>query len=90
MKPLAQLRGGARRRCMKLLRRVRTRGCVWVRCESQYRDAERLHRVGLVTAVVSKWSWGNGSRPFRELALYPTEADARKMYRTILPRTASR
>ena len=76
---------------MKLLRRVRARGCVWVRRECEYRDAERLHHVGLITAVVSKYNHlGVGSRPFRELALYPTEADALKMYRTILPRKGAR
>jgi len=86
MTPLGLLSGDARRRCMRLLRRIRARGVVWARRSSEFRDAERLHRAGLITAVVSKYNLFGGPRPYRELGLYPTEAAARRLYRTVLPR----
>jgi hypothetical protein len=60
---------------------------VYLRREAEFRMAKRLHRAGLATACVSKWNWsGEGRRPFRELALFLSEADARRQYRQILPR----
>ena len=87
--PLHSLKGPARRRCMKLLRRLRDPkrfGCIFVRHEPEFREAERLHRAGLLTACASKWNWMGGRRPFRELALFVDESDARKQYKTVLPR----
>lgn len=85
---LSNLKGPARRRCMRIVRDIRTHhGCLFVRGESAFRDAQRLHRAGLITAVASKWNWAGGRRPFRELALFLDEGEARKQYRTILPRS---
>jgi hypothetical protein len=58
-------------------------GCVFLWRESDFRDAERLHRAGLVTAVASKSNWigiGGGKRAFRELAVFATESEARARY----------
>ena len=89
MTSLYNLKGDARRRCMRILREIRAHhGCLFVRGESAFRDAQRLHRVGLITACVSKHNlWRPGPRPFRELALFLDESEARKRYRTILPRS---
>lgn len=60
MTPLSKLSGPARRRCLRMARKVRSPsqfGCLFVRGEDSFRDAERLHHAGLVTVVVSKWSW---------------------------------
>jgi hypothetical protein len=93
---LPNLRGHARRRCMKLLRRVLSDyQPVFVhRDECGFRDAERLHRAGLVTAVMTKpnWGWimGHGGRPFRELALYARESEARSDGRPVMIRVGVR
>ena len=74
---------------MRLLAQVQATGCVFVREQHEFRDADRLHRTGMLTAVVAKWSWAGGKRPFRELALFASEPEARKRYRRILPRKGS-
>ena len=86
---LFNLNGSARRRCMRMLRNIRAHhGCLFVRDEASFRDAERLHRAGLVTAAISKHNWWRGGRrPFRELAIFLDEGAARREYpRTILNR----
>jgi hypothetical protein len=61
---------------------------IWVRGEASFRKAERLHRAGLLTAAPSKGNFfGTGRRPFRELALFLVEEEARKKYRHIMPRS---
>ena len=95
VKTLQELKGPARRRCMKLARLVRTQGVVYLRRDHEFRDAFRLHLAGLVTAAVSKfdlmgyWERHGKSWAFKELALFPTEAEALKRYETILPRRMS-
>ena len=86
---LFSLKGPARRRCMKMIREIKaSHGCMFVRGEDKYRDAERLHRAGLITAAGSKWNWMGGRRRFRELALFLDEGEARKQYPwTIMNRT---
>jgi hypothetical protein len=75
------LRGPRRRRHNRLLRRVIARGVTHVRAGFEFRMAQRLHDAGLVTACASKWNWiGTGRRPFRELALFALESEARRMY----------
>ena len=85
-----RLKGAARRRCHKLLARVREKGVVFVSREHEYRDAERLHQTGLVIACVSKKNLiGRPTgRPFKELALHATEDLAKRgdYARTMLPR----
>jgi hypothetical protein len=92
MTPYGLLKGPARRRCNRLLREVQEHGCTWVRGEDTFRDAERLHNAGLLVAAVSKYRWwGGGKRPFRELALFASRAEAEARYgRSILPRTRKR
>lgn len=68
MKRLSQLPKKSRRANLRLLRRI-TKKTRWVRGESDFRIAERLHKAGLIVAQPSKWSWRNGKRPFRELEL---------------------
>jgi hypothetical protein len=75
------LRGRRRRRHDRLLRRVAARGVTYVRAGFEFRMAQRLHDAGLVTACASKWNWtGAGRRPFRELALFALESEARRLY----------
>jgi hypothetical protein len=87
MTPFHALQGKARRRCLKLVRRIRAR-YLFVRGEASFRDVERLHQARLVTAAASKWNWaGIGTRPFKELAVFANEDEARKLYpESILPR----
>lgn len=60
---------------------------LYVRTEPEFRMAERLHRAGLVTACVSKFAFfDRGRRPYRELAVFAVEADARRQYDRVLPR----
>lgn len=82
------LRGPRLRRHRRFLRDVQRRGALYVRAEHEFRMAERLHREGLLTACVSKLDWIslNRNRPFRELAVFATEAVARRHYDQILPR----
>jgi hypothetical protein len=94
MKLLEQLKGPARRRCLRLLRRVHdpdSYGSIFIRSKHPhaFRDAIRLHRAGLCTVAGSKWGWlAKPPVQFRELVLYASEADARKYHgATILPRT---
>jgi len=65
------LRGIRRRRHARFLRRVRLHGELYVRSETEFRMAERLHRARIITALVSKWNWiGRPTgRPFREIVL---------------------
>lgn len=99
MIPLSLLPGRARRRCLRLLRRVREQpyGTDCVRGEyhgALFRDAQRLHYAGLITAAASKPNWGRllgdpraSKYPFRELTLFADEAEARKQYpNSIMPR----
>ena len=88
------LRGRRLRTHRRLLRRIASRPMhvIYVRSNAEFRMAERLHRAHLLTACVSKWNWigpPNG-RPFRELALFASENDARRQYEQILPRARSR
>lgn len=75
MKNLNQLTGKQRRRHLRFVRLVITRDQnyrgTWVRGEASFRMVERLHKAGLITAYISKWAWGGGSRPFRELSVVP-------------------
>ncbi len=81
------LRGPRRRRHRRLLRDVqRSPHGVYIRHESEFRMAERLHRAGLVTACVSKFDWLGGCRPYRELAVFAVEAEALRHYDRLLPR----
>lgn len=95
MKRLCQLKGPARRRCMKLARLVRKRGVVYVRTEAEFRDTFRLHRAGVITAVVSKrdllgrWARAGKKWAFKELALFASEGEALTQYRTTLSRSGS-
>lgn len=83
------LRGYRLRRHRRLIARVAERGRIWVTHEPEFRMVERMHRAGVVAAAVSKWRmFGPGRRPFRELAVFATEAAARTSYRRILPRSA--
>lgn len=62
---------------------------LFIRGECSFRQIERLHKAGLVTACASKVNWmGKGNRPFRELAVYLTEQEALERYSkdVILPR----
>lgn len=87
MTKYGDLRGRRLRRHRRLLRRVLTRGVVWVRQEAEFRAVERLHRARLVTACPSKHNWiGVGRRPFRELAVFARETDARREYHSIMKR----
>ena len=84
------LRGRRLRTHQRLLRRIASRPMrvIYVRSNVEFRMAERLHRAHLLTACISKWNWlgpPNG-RPFRELTLFKSEADARQQYGRILPR----
>jgi len=70
MVPFHRLSGHSKRRHMRLVRRVFSKGWVWVRGESTFRMVERLHKAGLIEARISKWNlFGVGCRPFRELVL---------------------
>lgn len=82
------LRGPRRRRHQRLLRHVRAAGEIYVCAEHTFRMIERLHRAGLVTACVSKRNLFGPftGRPFRELAVFPTEAAALERYSRILSR----
>jgi hypothetical protein len=75
---------------MRLLRKVRAEGYVFVRGEDSFRDVQRLHEAGLVTAAVSRHNlFGRKPRrPFRELAVFATVNAALDRYPTncILPR----
>jgi hypothetical protein len=85
------LRGRRLRRHRRFLTQVKRRGVVYIRTEPEFRMASRLHHIGMVTACVSKWNWigpFNG-RPFRELAVYTSEAEALKYYYRTLPRSRS-
>lgn len=81
------LRGRRRRRHHQLLAEVR-RNVMYVRSEHEFRIVQRLHRVGLVTACVSKANLFGPytGRPFRKLAVFATETEARRRYDRILPR----
>ena len=48
------------------------------------------HRAKLLTACISKWNWlkPESGRSFQELALFSSEAEARRQYRQILPRNS--
>lgn len=88
------LRGQRLRAHQRMLRRIASRPMhvIYVRSDTEFRMAERLHRAHLLTACISKWNWlgpPNG-RPFRELALFASEPDARRQYGQILPRTRPR
>ena len=89
MKKLHDLRGKARRRCLRFLAHVKSDWqptFVSSRHHAvEFRDAERLHRAGLLTASATKWNWLGGSKP-RELALFMDEDEARRRYRGIMPR----
>lgn len=70
MRKLHELSNRERRCNERLLRRVMSaRGGIFVRGEDSFRIAERLHKAGLISAQPSKWGWGGGRRPFRELFL---------------------
>lgn len=90
----ANLEGRGRRRHARLVRSVIARGVIYVRSEHEFRMVERLHKAGMVTACISKTSWlaatrsGRRPRPFRELAVFALESDARMRYARILPRGA--
>lgn len=89
MTPYDHLRGRALRRHHRLLRRVLA-GPVSIRYTRVHdlRAAERLHHAGLVTAVVSRTNrWLMfGARPFSEVTLYATEAQARASGYQVYPR----
>ena len=57
MLSLYQLSGPSRRRCMRIVRRVKTGEIKFARGEPFFRDVERLHRAGLITAAISRSSW---------------------------------
>lgn len=88
------LRGARLRRHRRLLLRVQRGhfglgGPIYVRAEAEFRMAERLHRAGLITAAVSRHNWfgfGNPRRPYRELALFARDAEARRQYPCIMER----
>lgn len=82
MKTLSKLNGRQRRRHRRFLRRITARGAVYVRREFEFRMAERLHRAGLATAAASKANLFGAytGRPFRELAVFAREDEARRMY----------
>lgn len=82
------LRGQSRRRHRRLLAAVLRRRVMYVRREHEFRMAERLHRAGLVVACISKANLFGPftGRPFRELAVFATEAEATQQYRRMLPR----
>lgn len=87
MRRYRELDGRRRRRHLRLLREVLRRGVIYVRRESEFRMVERLHHAGLVTACTSKWNlFGLSRRPFRELAVFSSETEARRRYDTILVR----
>lgn len=87
MKKYGGLRGTALRQHRKMLRRVQQQGSLYIDFEHLFRILERLHRAGLVTCCVAKWNWLERSgRPFRELAVYAEEREARRHYAKILPR----
>lgn len=87
MTPYHRLDGRRRRRHLRLLRQVIARRAIWVRWEHQFRMVERLHKAGLVVACVSKFNFlGEGRRPFRELAVFADEREARKHYSRFMPR----
>ena len=87
------LDGRRRRRHRRILRLVMARGVIYVRSEHEFRMVERLHRAGLVTACVSKLSWlvdprlARRLRPFRELAVFALESEARRRYPNALRRS---
>lgn len=98
-KTLATLSGRGRRRAMALYRQLfrfdplGKTGVIHVAhayaCNghgAEIRNAERLAKAGLVTAVATKYNW-RGDRIPRELALYLRKADALKAYlqSTLLP-----
>lgn len=81
------LKGPQRRRHRRLLRKIQGKRVLYARAEVEFRMIERLHQAGLVTACISKWNWmDTGKRPFRELAVFATEAAARQHYDHQLPR----
>lgn len=93
------LRGKARRRCLRLLRSIDRfeqgpkEACAFFRGADAFRDIERLHRAGLVTAAASKgnvfgmFGRRKGKYPFKELAVFLDEGTARERYPwTVLPR----
>jgi len=89
MKRYYDLRGQSSRRHRRFLAQVKRCGVVYICTEPEFRMAERLHRVGLVTACVSRENWIgplSNSRPFRELAVYASEVEALRRYCQALPR----
>lgn len=90
MKRYGALRGRRLRDHRRLLRRIaaQPQRVIYVRASAEFRMAERLHHAHLLTACVSKWDWFDrlDGRPYRELALFLSETDARRRYGQILPR----
>lgn len=86
MLSLWEIPGRSRRRHWRLLRRVRAEGWIYIRNWHEFRIVERLHHAGLVTACVSKGLFSSGPYPFRELAVFADEAEARRQYPSPLPR----
>jgi hypothetical protein len=94
MKTFFQLSSRARKRHLRFIAKLHKRnefsgmGVLFIRGEASFRQIERLHKAGLVTACASKSNWsGTGTRPFRELAVYLNEQEARQRYPwTVLPR----
>lgn len=74
------LPGEARRRCERLLARVRAR-TQYVRTRHEIRDARRLADAGLICAAVSKGRFIGAL----ELALFASETEARRRYKVLLP-----
>lgn len=73
---LNDLPSKARRRCLRLLKKVRREGCAFVRAGVERRDAGRLYRAGLIYLAVSKYRpWM--PVPFAELELFNSAEDMR-------------
>lgn len=71
MKKFSELSSKQKKNHLKILKKLILPGDVfWVRGEVSFRMVERMHKAGIVHAFVSKYNWfGNGSRPFKELAI---------------------
>ena len=81
MMNLNDLNSKARRRCLRLLTKVREDGCAFVRSGVERRDAIRLYRAGLVFIAVSKYRpWA--PVPLAELKLFNSAEEMRMRIQT--------